>query len=147
MAFAGLRPPAPGIGTAPPAGRLVVQLPTWLWLSAGWVGFSSTASLRGVTETVVAAPQVAVWAAGDGGGERCLSAGHPYNLQLPDDQQSTDCSHTYSRSAAGYRLSVRVTYTVRWNGAYYGEVTGPAAAVPVTVTEIQAVSGPGQSGP
>jgi hypothetical protein len=139
--------PEPVIGTSPPAGDLVVHVPTWLWVSGGWWdAYSATASAGRVTSTVTVAPTQAVWTSGDGMTTTCTGPGVAWAPGLPE--HATDCSHTYTSPSDGERggtfeLSVTVELDVSWSSN-----TGAGGVLPamsrevseaVRVGEIQAI--------
>ncbi|ROP37300.1 hypothetical protein [Saccharothrix texasensis] len=116
-----LRLPAPSIA-ASPFGNQLVHLPTWLWLSDGWVPSTATASVPGVSVTAVAEPTSATWSMGDGSSVTCVAPGTPFLAGSDPKAPSPDCGHTYRTSSAGqvgqaFPVSVTVHWTVTWAGA------------------------------
>lgn len=111
--------PLPSIRTSPPVGRdQLVNLPTWMWVE-DWSSRRATATEGPLTVTVVAAPRSVTWRMGDGGSVVC-GAGTPWNSALREEQQSTDCSHTYTRSSANqpdllYQARATMTWDVTWS--------------------------------
>ncbi len=136
--------PAPEVALSP-VGEQIVNLPSWLWVS-NWEPLFGTASVGGVTVTVTARPSSAWWTFGDGTSLSC-APGVPWS---PDADQTSACTHTWTRSSASrpderYRLGVSVT----WAASY--SVTGGAgggalpsitrtSTLPVRVAEVQAVN-------
>jgi hypothetical protein len=137
--------PAPVLSPA----KAVVNYPTWLWLVGGWSPQSATATVPGLSATVTAAPSKAVWDMGEGGQVTCNGPGTPYNPNVPDAAQHTDCSFTYAKSSAGvpggsFAATVTVYFGASWRATdgtagQLGTVTG-VANFPVTVEQIEAVN-------
>jgi hypothetical protein len=137
----------PGVRTSPEVGRLVVRVPTWLWLDGGWWhDYTATASAGRVTTTVTARPVGATWSLGDGGSITCRGPGVAWHAGLPED--ATDCSHTYTTSSAGqpggtFGLSATVHLEVTWTSNIGLGGALPAisrsSTVAVGIGEIQAV--------
>jgi hypothetical protein len=145
--------PAPQISTSPAADHLlVVGLPTWLWVDpSSWKPLSSTVSVTGVTVTVTAVPERVVWQTGDGQTVVCRGPSRAYDPAIPDEQQSTDCSHVYrqtSETAPGhaFQLTATTEWRVSWTvsgatgGGDLGVVRRTSAPVPVRVGEVQTVN-------
>ncbi|MFN2505460.1 MAG: hypothetical protein ABR540_14745 [Acidimicrobiales bacterium] len=104
--------------TSPPAGNdQLVNLPTWLWVE-DWNPRTARATEGPLTVTVVATPRSVTWRMGDGTEVVCR-AGTPWNPALREEQQSTDCSHTYRRSSAHqpglvYQARATMSWNVTW---------------------------------
>ena len=119
--------PLPAVRTSPPAGAdQLVNLPTWMWVE-DWNPRRASASEGPLTVTVVASPRSVLWRMGDGSEVVC-GPGTPWNPALRDEQQSTDCSHTYTRSSANqpglvYQAQATMTWDVDWT-ATNGESGG-----------------------
>jgi hypothetical protein len=116
--------------TAPPVdGAQFVGLPIWLWVDdAVWRDFQASASLAGVTVTVVARPRHVLWDMGDGHSVTC-DQGTPWDPSGPDDQR-TDCSHYYQfvsddEPGGRYAASVTVVWSVGWSAS-----TGESGTLP-----------------
>jgi hypothetical protein len=145
--YLALPPPDP---VTSPAEDQIVNLPTWLWLNTPWEPLTSTASVPGVSVTVRAVPEVAVWTMGDGAQVLCDGPGTPYNLALPEAAQTATCAYTYGRSSAlqpdaRYRASVTVRWHASWSVAGFaggGELgtIDRTTAFPVRVGEVQAIN-------
>ena len=146
-ALASVAIPAPPIATSPSNDRLYAQVRTWLWLPSGWWRtYSATANAGGVSTTVTATPQRAVWSLGDGATTTCNGPGVEWRRGMRDD--ATYCSYTYRHSSAQqqggkYTLSVTVWFEVTWTSN-----TGDSGALPaisrtasrkVEVGEVQAL--------
>lgn len=134
---------APLALTSPAAGRLVVRMPTWLWVdSEWWQTYSATATAGRVSSTVTATPTRAVWSTGDGRTVEC-GAGSPWQPGLPDS--AATCAHTYTVAspAGGFDLSVTVEFEVAWtsNVGQAGTLStiSRSAGQTVQVGEIQAI--------
>lgn len=110
--------PLPGVRTSPPAGAdQLVNLPTWLWVE-DWTPRRASATEGPLTVTVVATPRSVTWRMGDGSSVVC-GRGTPWDPALREEQQSTDCSHTYKRSSATqpdlkYQARATMTWDVTW---------------------------------
>lgn len=134
---------APVIGTSPGSGRLVVQVPTWLWIDGGWWRpYSATANAGRVSATVTATPVRAIWSTGDGATIEC-DAGTAWQPGRAEDESS--CTHVYGRasSGVGYTMSVTVEFELGWS-SNVGEsgvlpVISRTGSQVVQVGEIQAI--------
>lgn len=138
---------SPSIEMAPPAGSpQLVGVATWLWLAPGsWHPLTASASAGPVTATATATPSRVVWDMGDGASVTCDGPGTPYSASDPD--ASTDCSYTWP-GPGSFTVTATVYWSVTWTaagaagGGNLGVQAGPAAAVPVRVTESQAINTP-----
>lgn len=115
--------------TSPPAGSpQLVGLPVWLWLDdSSWATFDASASVAGVTVTVVATPRRASWNMGDGTTVTCTEAGTPWT---GDATATTNCSHTYQHVSddepgGRYQADVTLTWSVSWSAS-----TGETGTLP-----------------
>ncbi|MDP9420261.1 MAG: hypothetical protein M3P53_08975 [Actinomycetota bacterium] len=140
--------PLPDPITSPDDWSTIVNFPTWLAV-ADWSPATAEAAVSGLATTVVAAPLRAVWDMGDGTEVVCAGPGRRYDFSVPDDEQSTDCSHIYRVSSAGmgrgdtYEASVTVVYRVTWSatdgsGGDLGELP-VTRRFPMEVGEVQAL--------
>jgi len=144
------RIPLPDIHLNPGEEReQVVNVATWMWVD-DWAPVSASATAGAVTVTVTASPSHVEWDMGDGAVVTCFGPGTPYDENRPADQQSTDCSHTYTRSSASqpdarYRLEATSFWHVTWTSSdgQAGDlgVVGRTSSIRVRVAEIQAVNG------
>jgi hypothetical protein len=136
---------SPKIEMAPPTGAAqLVGVATWLWIDpAAFQTLTATASAGTVTTTATASPTKVVWDMGDGHSVTCDGPGTPYEPSNPNG--TTDCSYTWS-VAGSYHVTATVYWSVSWTavgaagGGNLGVQAGPAAQVPVTVTESQAIN-------
>jgi hypothetical protein len=124
VARARLRLPAPALAANPQRLQLV-RLPTWLWLSSGWVPVSATASVPALSVTATATPTSVTWSMGDGSTVTCAGAGTPYVAGTAPEAPSPDCGHVYRRSSANqagqaFPVTATVHWTVSWSGAGQG---------------------------
>ena len=151
-----IRLPAPGIGLDP-AGTAVVQLATWLWVDpAIWHDFAVTASVGDVSATAVARPESVEWSTGDGSTTTCPGPGTPYDVDLPSNDQSTGCSHVFSRTSAGepsplgtpddgsFTVTATVVWSVSWTStgvAGGGELPTlfTTSSTPLRVAQVESV--------
>ena len=82
---------------------------------------------------------------GNGDTVTCDGPGTPYSASDPN--ATTDCSYTWPQ-AGSYTVTATVYWSVTWTaagapgGGNLGLQAGPAAEVPVTVTESQAINTP-----
>lgn len=134
-----------------PNGEQIVNLPTWLWLDvAGWEEQQATAAVPGLSVTVTAIPEVAVWSMGDGTEVTCAGPGAAFDPSLPSAAQVSDCQHSYTRSSARQEgLAFAASVTVRWRmswtvvgGAGGGDLgtIDRTTVFPVPVAEVQTVN-------
>ena len=138
---------SPSIEMAPPSGSpQLVGVATWLWIDPGaWQDKTASASAGTVTATATAAPSKVVWDMGNGGSVTCDGPGTPYSASDPN--AATDCSYTWPQ-AGSYTVTATVYWSVSWTavgaagGGNLGLQAGPAAEIPVTVTESQAINTP-----
>ena len=135
-----------------------VNTETWLRVS-DWSLRQSVVEVPGVSVTVDAIPQKVVWTIDTGtygtDGKphtvtvTCLGPGTAYRHDLPEDQQSSDCTHRWPRSSAGspdgrLAISAVVVYRVTWSaagaagGGDLGEIQSAPTTVRAVVGEIQA---------
>jgi hypothetical protein len=135
--------------TSPPADApQLVGFPVWLWVDGTvWRDFEASASVAGVSVSVVAHPDHIEWSLGDGSTVTCAGPGTAWD-SAGGDTQSTDCSHIYQFVSTGqpsgrYQASVTVFWSVAWSAS-----TGQSGTLPVAsrtsefsllVTERQAV--------
>lgn len=136
QAYDQLRLPSPAIRLSP-AGRQLVNLPTWLWLDrAGWGAASATAAVPGESVTATATPTSVTWVLGDGSTVTCHGPGTPYTSSMNASGGSPDCGHTYLRSSAGQPgAAFAVTATVHWSVTWAGAgQAGTFAALTTTAT-------------
>jgi hypothetical protein len=124
----------------------LVGFPIWLWVDDGvWRQFDASASVAGVTVTVVAQPREVHWDMGDGTRLTC-GRGMVWQPGAPED--GTDCSHVYQyvsdhEPGGRYAASVTVVWGVTWSASTGESGTLPDASRTTTfeldVTERQAV--------
>lgn len=113
--------PAVGLA-ASPAQLQLVNLPTWLWLSAGWDTVTASAAVPGVSVTARAVPTSVSWSMGDGTTIVCAGAGTAFDAGRDPRGSSPDCGHIYRSSSAGrpgsaFMVSATLRWTVTWSGA------------------------------
>jgi hypothetical protein len=137
----------PVLGTSPAADRLVVRVPSWLWVDGSWwQTYSAIAAAGRVTATVTVRPVATEWSTGDGGGTTCSGRGVVWAPGM--DDSATDCSYTYLDPSSGepgstFPLTATVRMEVTWSSNTGQGGVLPAisrsSTQPVTVSEIQAV--------
>jgi hypothetical protein len=148
-AAAVLNLPAPAMRMSP-AHDQVVQLPSWLWISAEqWEPRRASAAAGPVTSTVTATPVRVTWDMGNGDLVQCDGPGTPYREKYAQQPDTTDCRYTYRHSSAGqpdeaYEVTATVDWELTWavTGAAGGGTLGSvpmSATRAVRVTEIQAL--------
>ena len=107
--------PLPGVRTSPaPENDQLVNLPTWLWVD-NWNPQTASATEAGLTVMVTARPKSVTWEMGDGSSVVC-GPGRAWNPRLREEDQSSDCTHTYTKSSAREPgLRYRATATMSWD--------------------------------
>jgi hypothetical protein len=156
QAASSLTLPSPIVNLNPSAFS-VVNLSSWLWINGEtWHSFRETASAGGVSATAIAVPETVTWSMGDGHTVVCDGPGTPYEPEMSDAPQTTDCSYTYVTSSAGqpspdgdsndgsYNVTATITWTVTWSATgTTGGGTLPAlqtsSTVPVRVEQVESV--------
>lgn len=108
----------PTIGSNP-AGDQLVNLPTWLYLTAGWRIVSATASVPGISVTATATPTSVTWLMGEGSTVECTGPGTDYHRDTDPRAESPQCGHTYRRSSGATTFPVTATthWSIAWSGA------------------------------
>ena len=142
---------SPTIEMAPPDGSpQLVGVASWLWLASGsWRTVSASASAGPVTTTATATPTKVVWDMGNGDSVTCDGPGTPYSAADPN--AITACSYAWP-GPGSFNVTATVYWSVTWTatgaagGGNLGLQPGPAAEVPVTVTESQAINTPPAGG-
>jgi hypothetical protein len=133
-AMGALNPPRPTIHTSPRHRRgLLVQTPTWLWLTPSyWRTYSTTIIVAGYVVTIFATPTVVRWNMGNGDTVTCIGPGTPW---IPGfgDALST-CNYTYRHSSDGapgdrYRITATVTFVGTFTTVGLGGMRGPLGAI------------------
>jgi hypothetical protein len=137
--------PAPTIRYNP-SGAALVNLATWLWVDPRqWRSITQRTAAGPVWARVTARPVKTVWDPGDGSPTlTCRGGGTPYDSSNPADGQTTDCSHTYTRSSADQPQSgpdpndrfFTVTVTVYWQISFTGN-GGAGGALPAMTRTTQ----------
>ena len=138
---------SPTIEMAPPDGSSqLVGVASWLWIDpADRRTLTATVSAGPVTTTATATPTKVVWDMGNGQSVTCDGPGTPYSASDPN--ATTDSSYTWP-GPGSCTVTATVYWSVTWTatgapgGGNLGLQAGPAAEVPVTVTESQAVNTP-----
>ncbi|MCD9623747.1 hypothetical protein [Rhabdothermincola salaria] len=130
-----------------PPGEQLVGVATWLWLADAWAPSSATAAIGAVSSTVTAQPVQVTWDMGDGTTLTC-DAGVAYDPGRAPEEQSSACTHVYTRASAGapggrYPVTVTVGYEVSWSASTGagGELEGLSrqTTIDVVVRQAQAV--------
>jgi hypothetical protein len=140
LALEQLELPEPAIALAPPAGDLLVGLPSWYWIDTPWTAQVTSATLGGVTATVTAEPVSLTFDPGDGASPfACDGPGVPWS---PGRDGEPPCGHLYLHHG-DYTVAAEMTWTVTWTATT--GLGGPlpdlvtASAIPTTVREVEAV--------
>jgi hypothetical protein len=108
--------------TAPPPDAQLVGFPVWLWVDdTVWRDFQASASLAGITVTVVATPKTTRWVLGDGASLSC-GPGTPWS---PGSGGHSDCEHVYQYASDHYAARVTVVWSVSWSAS-----TGQSGTLP-----------------
>ena len=97
---------APTAFTNPPDGRVVVNVPTWLWVGGPSTRTSPPATLGGVTATVTAVTSRVEWDAGSGPTVIC-GTGTAYDPSRPARSQHTDCAMDIGGPTGSRRIVAR----------------------------------------
>jgi hypothetical protein len=148
--------PAPVLGSAPAADRLVTNVSTWLWTDTAWQPVTVTARVPTPTGFVwtetTATPVSLRFDPGDGslgtGPVVCEGPGTAWSPDVPDTADSS-CSYTFTHSSSvapngsSFSGAVSIEWQVTWRGSN-GQGGGLAPIVTtapagLVVGEIQAV--------
>jgi hypothetical protein len=123
--------PLPIIRTNPDTGvDQLVNLEIWLWIDqASWGRRTATASVPGLSVTVVATPLTVTWRPGDGTVQVCNGPGTAYDPGRGPDAQQPTCAHTYRSSSLGqpagrYQMTATITWQVSWTASGLINTTG-----------------------
>ena len=133
-AMGALNPPRPTIHTSPSRhAGLLVQTPTWLWLSPSyWRTYSTTITVMGYTVTIFATPTTVRWKMGNGDSITCVGPGTPW---VPGFGEAlSTCRYTYRHSSDGasgdrYRITATVTFVGSFTTTGLGGLRGPLGAI------------------
>ena len=133
-AMGALNPPTPTIHTSPNhRSGLLVQTPTWFWLSPSyWRTYSTTIMVWGYVVTIFATPTVVRWNMGNGDSITCLGPGTPWVPGFGDPLST--CKYTYRHSSDGaagdrYKITATVTFVGSYTTVGLGGMRGPLGAV------------------
>ena len=133
-ALGALNPPRPTIHTSPSHARgLLVQTPTWLWLTPSyWRTYSTTIMVWGYVVTIFATPTVVRWNMGNGDSITCIGPGTPWFPSFSDALST--CKYTYRHSSDGapgdrYRITATVTFVGSFTTVGLGGMRGPLGAI------------------
>jgi hypothetical protein len=141
-----LQLPSPSL-TLSPSTKGYVNLAEWLSINQStWHTFTTSAQACNaggcVTATASATPVYVTWDTGDGSTVTCNGPGTPYNPNISAEAQSTNCSHTYTRTSAGqptpdgnpndaaFPITATMTWVVAWSGP-----DGSAGGLPGLTTQ------------
>jgi hypothetical protein len=140
------------IGDSAPFGDkkapMITQLTTWVWIGQEtWTPITVTPEpIFGVGVTVTATPYRVVFKGGDDTVDCGNNTGPPYNFNLEDAQQHSNCTVTYHHTSAvkDWDLSSTIWWRISYAcSAFCGSGTRPDMVInnirPVTVAEIQAI--------
>lgn len=129
-----LNPPRPTIYTSPGyRSGLLVQTPTWLWLSPSyWRTYTTTIVVMGYVVTIFATPTVVRWNMGNGDSVLCVGPGTPWIFGFSDALST--CKYTYRNSSDGkardrYKITATVTFVGSFTSVGLGGMRGPLGAV------------------
>jgi hypothetical protein len=134
------------------AGRpAVVHVPLWFAVPAGqWAPVSATASVPGLTATVVARPVELFFAAGDGSNAvGCTGPGQVFRPGMAEPARPPECSYTYgdASTVAPNGRAWPATLSVLWETSWSASNGAGGSLTPLTtstdfavpVGEIQAI--------
>lgn len=131
LAQSGLTLALPEVSTAPPEGGIqLVGVDIWFWVTNS-APTTATATVPGLSATVIAAPTATHLAFADGTTVDCAGGGVPYDASRPGAGQSTDCRHAFNDRGT-QKVDVTVDWTLTWT-ATDGQA-GVLPAVPRTTT-------------
>jgi hypothetical protein len=143
--------PRPEIQLAPAKGG-VLGLPVWMRIAndAGWSPVTRSATEAGLTVTVTATPDRAVWNMGDGTTVTCTSRGDAWTGER-GKEPSTTCGYpmaggnaTGYQAAGSYTISVSTFWDIAWSTAaedgVLPAVQSPTSTVGYVVNELQVVN-------
>ncbi|MEU4506588.1 ATP/GTP-binding protein [Streptomyces sp. NPDC024089] len=116
-----LRLVGPKVAGPRAAGRYVVGMPMWMWVTRSTSSYgpaSAKATAGGVTVTATAHVSTSRWDMGDGTTLTCNGPGTPYSAER-GESLSPDRGHRYVRSVADqpdgrYKGAATATWTVTW---------------------------------
>ena len=143
VAASGLVVGVPEVGVSPPAGGTqLVGVETWFWV-VGAVAVSASASLPGVSATVVASPATLHLVFGDGSRLDCPGRGRAYDVGRPAAGQVTDCGHVYD-AWGDVVVEASLDWVVTWSASTGESGVLPmivrTTSIPLHVEEAQAVT-------
>ncbi|WP_091653997.1 hypothetical protein [Micromonospora pallida] len=140
----------PRISVAPrkSQGPGLVGLPVWMWASPGLNYFGplkASASERGVTVSITAKVDRAVWNMGNGEKVTCTKPGTAYSPSGPfAGQPSPDCGYDNGYPKADtYVVSATTYWTVEWDGGGQSgtiPVSRTSDGVQIQINELQVVT-------
>lgn len=137
------------IAVNPAADKLVVDLPTWVWLTDAsgkyvpdrYTPKAKSIELEGYQLRWQIVPQVTLTPGDTGPDQTCTNAGVPWSAAADGNPKA--CTITYTDSGQ-YTLSATVGWTVQWwlGNDPQDDIPGPTntATQPVTVLEIQTIN-------
>ena len=140
-------------GQAAPQGTpdipFITQLPTWLWIhDTHWQPVTATTpAVFGYSVTATATPTNVTFTGENGEQVNCgPNTGPPYNFNLKEHQQHSDCVLTYKNSSSitDHTLQTHITWHTTWRcQPTCGQGQLPPLTItttrPVIVAEIQAI--------
>lgn len=141
--------PTTYIAVNPVANKLVVDLPTWVWLTDESGRFdpkryeqkSTTVEIEGYQLQWAIVPQMTITPGDTGPDQACTGAGVPWSASAEGNPGA--CTVTYDTSGK-YTLAASVGWTVQWwlGGERQEDIPGPTntATRPVTVLEIHTLN-------
>lgn len=143
VAAAGLVVGVPEVGVSPPAGGTqLVGVETWFWVD-GVEAVSASASLPGVSATVVASPATLHLVFGDGSRLDCPGRGRAYEVGRSAVGQVTDCGHVYD-AWGDVVVEASLDWVVTWSASTGESGVLPmivrTTSIPLHVEEAQAVT-------
>lgn len=133
----------------PVANKLVVDLPTWVWLTDESGRFdpqrygqkSTMVEIEGYQLQWAIVPQMTITPGDTSPEQACTGAGVPWSASAEGDPGA--CTVTYDTSG-NYTLAASVGWTVQWwlGGVRQDDIPGPTntATSPVTVLEIHTLN-------
>jgi hypothetical protein len=141
--------------------KTYVNADTWLWIDANaWKPVSASASLGGVTVTVIAQPIAVVWDSGDAKATKrtttCNGPGAPLGPTGPTQNATSDCTIRYAHTSGQQPgLTFPLSATLQWRATWTSSsgasgnlgVVSRTATVPISVGEWQVLNKDPDEGP
>lgn len=139
-----ITPPPPVIRTSPEAANHLVGVEAWFWVDT-WDVVSEQATAGAVSVTVSAEPTGLIVDPGDGSPTFTCVQPPAYDLSVPADAQTSDCTHVYE-TAGAYTATATLVYDTSFTANLPGQggplapIDSPAGSLELAVAEAQAIN-------